>query len=104
MKARIYSVFDAKMAVFSQLHIALTDAAAIRQFSDVINNKHEQNHFARHPEDYSLYFIGEMDDDSGELIASLPKSLITASALLAINEDKSPMLPLQINGRGEAVN
>lgn len=88
MKQKLYMTFDSKTAVFSNLHVQLSDAAAVRKFGDLVNDGNLQNNeFFRHPEDYSLFYVGEYDDESGELIGSLPKSLVTASALKFDNQN-----------------
>lgn len=82
MKLNIYSVFDSKLATFSRPWYELTDAAAIRVFSDAVNDSsNPNNQWFKHPEDFSLFCIGEFVDSSGEVIPKVPESLVTASAI-----------------------
>lgn len=76
-----YSIFDSKLATFSQPFFDLTDASAIRNFSDAIaDGSNPNNQWHKHPEDFSLFVVGSFDDEKGELLAVVPRSLITASA------------------------
>lgn len=86
MKLNLYSVFDSKMASFGHPYATQRDEAAIRSFSDAVNNPAKENDWYRHPEDYSLYRIGEFDNDSAKLTPCLPEPLITASAARATRE------------------
>lgn len=99
MKIKLYSIMDAKLATFGSIHQSLTDSAAVRQFADVIQDKN--NFISKHPEDFSLYRIGEYDDETGNLIPSVPQALVTASSLLS-NEPNE--IPLENNGRAALVN
>lgn len=81
MKVRLYSVFDAKLAIFNQPYPDLKDASALRRFSDDVNNNTPKNPLNKHPQDYSLFYIGDYDDETGELIPSLPKALGTGSSV-----------------------
>lgn len=82
MILNVYSVFDAKLAVFGKPWYGLNDAGAIREFSDAVNDgSNPNNQWHRHPEDFSLYHLGAFDDQTGELMSDKPKSLVTASAM-----------------------
>jgi hypothetical protein len=82
MMQKVFSVLDTKLATFGRPWFHMTDASAIREFSDAVNDgSNVQNQWYRHPEDFSLYCVGSFDDQSGELIPCLPLSLVTASAV-----------------------
>lgn len=87
MKLRVYSVFDAKAAVFDRPFYEQSDGSAVRAFSDAVNDSrmtvnNVPNMFFKHPEDYSLFCLGEFDSDTGVLIGEVPpKCLVTAAAL-----------------------
>lgn len=91
MKVKLYSVFDSKTATFGQPHCMLSDAAAIRTFSDNVNSPNENNAWFKHPEDYSLFYIGIFDDESAELERVFPVNLVTASALKSLSVPNSPL-------------
>ena len=60
MKLKIFSVFDSKAAFFTSLWTEQREASAIRGFSDAVNNPDPNNGFRKHPEDYSLFLIGDV--------------------------------------------
>lgn len=82
MMHKMYAVFDSKAAFFSKPFYDTSEGSAIRNFSDGVNDSSTPNNmWNKHSEDYSLFQIGEYEDTTGELIACLPKSIVTASAL-----------------------
>lgn len=102
MKMNVYSVFDSKLASFGRPWYEMTDASAIRVFQDAVNDSsNPNNQWYKHPEDFSLYSIGEFDDSDGKLVSNLPLSLVTASAIY--KPSKLPLMPLDVNGRHELV-
>ena len=59
---QIYSIYDSKAEVHTLPFFQPREAQAIRQFSDWCNDpKHT---FGLHPEDYTLFYSGEYDDES----------------------------------------
>lgn len=89
MMSKMYSVFDAKLAVFSHPWYALTDAAAIRSFTDAVNDPNSPRpEWGKHPEDFSLFYIGDFYDDTGHVEAATPVSLVTASAIAEVMVEK----------------
>lgn len=96
MIVKIFAVLDSKAAMFGNPFFDQQEGSAIRNFSDAVNDSSNQhNMWNKHPEDFSLFNIGEFDNCSGELIPCLPKSLITASALKSFGESpKQPELPI----------
>lgn len=89
MKVQCYAVFDAKVA---QFHLAIFDLkheGAIRQFSDNVNDP--KTVWNRHPEDYSLWFVGSFDTEKGMLQDYVPENLVNASAVMAL---KTPQMEL----------
>lgn len=89
MKLNVYAVYDAKMQLFGIPFFQAKDNVAIRDFGDAVNDKSPNNMWNKHPEDYSLFRIGTYENENGILLSELPLSLITASALMAINGDLS---------------
>lgn len=82
MILNVYSVFDSKLASFGRPWYEMTDASAIRVFSDAVNdNSNPANQWYKHPEDFSLYKLGVFNDESGEIETDKPLSLVTASAI-----------------------
>lgn len=64
----LYSIKDVKMG-FQQVFILPNNASAIRWFGDTVSNK--DNPMNKHPEDYQLFKIGSMNEDTGELTSDV---------------------------------
>lgn len=92
MKMRMYSILDSKVASYSLPFYAQTDASAVRKFSDVVNDGSVANNdYFRHPEDFSLFFVGEFDDSVGSLDVVVPQALVSAVSVKQLFVDKSAM-------------
>lgn len=74
MKFKIFSIFDSKAETFNTPIFLPTDGQAIRIFDDMTNDG--KSEVSKHPEDYTLFVLGEFDSDNG-LVTPLntPKSL-----------------------------
>lgn len=60
---KIYSVFDGKAQTFSPPFVAKTDAEAIRILESVVID--ERTTIGKYPDDYTLFAVGEWNEDSG---------------------------------------
>lgn len=65
MIKNIYSVFDKKAEVFCQPFCSQNDSTAIRDFQYAANDN--TTDIGRYPLDFSLYFLGVFDDQSGNI-------------------------------------
>lgn len=63
MKIKIYSVYDAKTKVYGQPNFLLNMGAATRAWTEAANDRTMS--IGRHPADYTMFEIGEWDDESG---------------------------------------
>lgn len=74
MVQSMFSVRDAK--VRSHLFVTLhsTEGGAVRWFRDLMGEKP----FNRHPEDYSLWWLGEFDSDTGAIVSRPPVEVGTS--------------------------
>lgn len=61
---KIFSVYDSKAEAYLQPFFTNTDGAAIRMFSDVVNDP--DHGFSKHPGDYTLFSLGEWDEVTGQ--------------------------------------
>jgi hypothetical protein len=87
MIAKVFSVFDSKAAFFGRPFFDQKEGTAIRNFSDAVNDSSNPNNmWFKHPEDFSLFLVGEFDDETGELIPVHPKNLLTASAVRTLDK------------------
>lgn len=82
MKMKVYSVFDVKSAAYGMPWFAINDATAIRSWSQGVNREHLENAWFTNPEDFSLFCIGEYDDQFGLMVPMSLVPVITASNLL----------------------
>ena len=60
MKLFAYTVFDSKSSAFKPPFYLSTDGEALRAFGDACNMP--ENPLGQHPEDYTLFKLGEYDD------------------------------------------
>ncbi len=74
MKYGVYSIRDAAAHVFTAPTIDLTDESATRAFSQAINNAGSMMNFV--PADFSLYRIGTLDIESGEIESISPPAML----------------------------
>lgn len=78
-KLRAFSVFDAKAQAFLQPFFFASDGQAVRIFSDCVRDP--SHAFGKHPEDYSLFRVGEFDLINGKL-GDIPDSINAVECLL----------------------
>lgn len=63
MKIRYYSIRDARVG-FMNLQAQQNDQVAARGFRNLLESP-DRNAINTNPEDYSMYFIGELDESTG---------------------------------------
>jgi poly-D-alanine transfer protein DltD len=63
MKTQIFSVYDSKAEAYNTPMFVPTKGQAIRAFSDQVNEPGSE--LNKHPEDYTLFCLGEFDSDTG---------------------------------------
>lgn len=78
----IYSVRDSKAGIFFPPFLQLSESEAIRNFTDVANQKDKG--IGLHPEDYCLFYMGTFDDNTGEFCLVSPSSIALASTLVHV--------------------
>lgn len=62
-----FAIRDKKAECFMQPWFALTKGAAIRSFTDTVNNPGGENMIAKHPEDFDLFIVGSFSDLDGTM-------------------------------------
>ena len=65
MKQWIFSVFDSKAETFNTPFFMAAKGQALRGFQDEVNRP--ESEIGKHPEDYTLFCIGEVDLDTGKI-------------------------------------
>lgn len=63
MIEQVFVVYDSKAEIYEKPFHMQTKGQAVRGFTDVINDK--QTPLGQHPEDYTLFHIGEYDNLKG---------------------------------------
>lgn len=77
MITKIFAVFDSKAACFYTPQFYSTSGLAERAFTNAVNAK--EGEFGAHPEDFTLFEIGEYDDASAKITNhAAPISVVTA--------------------------
>ncbi len=92
MKLNIYSILDSKSGVYSQPFFKLNTSMAVRAFGDLAND--ELSSVAAHPEDYTLYHIGEYDDGVASLKGITPQPIGNGASYLRFKNQ--PELPKRL--------
>ncbi|WNK14992.1 MAG: nonstructural protein [Microvirus sp.] len=70
---KIYTVNDVKAGAYLQPFFMRANAEAQRAFASLVNDPKHQ--FGIHHSDYTLYQIGEFDEDTGIIKSNTPLSL-----------------------------
>lgn len=83
MKSILIAVRDQKSVMFAQPVTAPTRGIALRSWGDQLNDpKNADGEAVKHPEDFSLWYIGEYDDNTGEITPHKPEQMVVASDLI----------------------
>lgn len=81
MMKRIYTVYDSAAEAYLEPFFARSHGEAVRSFEDAVNT--EGHPFQRHPDDYTLYYIGTFTEDSGAILGDNHVSLGNGPELVA---------------------
>ena len=73
-KMKMFSVYDEKAQAYMRPFMFSTYGQATRAFSDGVNDP--QSHMNKHYQDYSLYCIGEFDEETAALSPECPVVLV----------------------------
>lgn len=77
MQMKVFAVYDIKALAYMQPFFGGNAGSAMRAFGDEVTK--QGSNIGKHPEDYQLFEIGAYDDNTGELIPTVPvKVLCTA--------------------------
>lgn len=67
MILKMFSVYDSKLEAYMQPFFAQTKGHALRLWSDNVNDPSTNNPWFKHPADFTLFEIGEFDDNTGRV-------------------------------------
>lgn len=80
MKMFAFSTYDSKVGAFSEPFFAPSVEFAIREFRRAVNSEGTQ--VSKYPEDYTLFVVGEFDQETGKFVPQEPTSLGVAITFL----------------------
>lgn len=64
---KLFAIYDSKADTFGPLIQKDNAAVALRELTDIVNDNEKSSPFSAHPEDYTLFELGEYDVQSGNL-------------------------------------
>jgi len=73
MKVGMFVIYDSKANAYLQPWFLSKREMATRVFSDCVNDP--EHNFGRHPEDYTLFEIGDFDDQDAQVFWNSPVAL-----------------------------
>lgn len=82
MKLFVFSVFDAAVGSHAQPFFARSQLEATRMFVDAVQDR--GTNLNKHPGDFTLWRLGEFDDQLGRFFES-KEPVITAAAVMALD-------------------
>lgn len=90
---KVFSIYDSKGEVYSTPRFELNAGIALRAFADAAVALNGENAISQHPEDYTLFEIGNWDERLGEWIGYDAK-LALGVALEYINRETPRLVKL----------
>lgn len=88
MKTKLFCVYDSKAECYGTPFFMPTRGMAERAFGNLVNDPQSSIH--RNPEDFTLYEVGEFDDSTGVVNATLPVNLGIALKFIFRKMDGAP--------------
>lgn len=86
---KIVAIRDDAIQAFGRPIFVVALGQATRSFADEVNN--EQSEMCKHPSDYSLYEIGEYDDEIGRVTSLESPRLLSRGADVSKRENITPL-------------
>lgn len=68
MKLNIYAIYDSKIEAYMQPFFMRTKGEALRAWEELANDS--KSNISKHPADFTLFEIGEYDDQTGAVKAN----------------------------------
>jgi len=90
MKIQVYSVYDSVAELYSQPFYSHSNLTAQRLLQNAVNA--EGHNYNANPEDYTLFNLGEFDDNTGVSTSKITKVL----DLITLKKSDQP-LPQQVD-------
>lgn len=85
---KIFAMYDKKVSIYRWLHPADNTPDAVRSLQKLLNS--QQGLITDYPEDYDLYYLGDLDEVTGKITAvTPPQYIISANNLKNEKEPKN---------------
>ncbi len=94
MKVQIYAVFDMASGTYEKPFFSTADALVRREFQNVATAA--DTPINQHPKDYSLWRLGNFDDNSGKVNDEANECLCTAMEIIAQSQHVDPEKQLDL--------
>lgn len=91
-KMKIYSIYDTKAEAYMQPWYARTKGEALRSFEQAVNDP--QSQLSKHPSDFTLFELGEFDEQMGILTPNLSKYALGTAIEFKKQENLRPLTPV----------
>jgi len=92
---KIYSVYDSKGSYYDKPFIQRNAAEAIRGFELAVNDQKHESMLKLYPADYTLFEIGEWDEQTGSV--AMHSAKINLGNGLQMKKEKGPTLAPQMS-------
>ena len=80
---KLFAIKDKALDSYSAPFSQATIEAGLRMWRDLVLFSQDDNRYKRSPEDFTLYMLGEFDDETGEIIEAANVRLASASEVIA---------------------
>ena len=90
MITQVYSIYDKAAQAYITPFFMHNKALAMRAFQDNVNAK-DENNISKHPEQFSLFCLGEYNDSTGQITPKEPELVATALELVTPTEESNLM-------------
>lgn len=87
MILKMYAVFDSATEMYGRPFFMVADGQAMRSFKDQVNAKDATNELSNHPDDFTLFALGDFDDNTGRFrVLDVPSSLVRGKDIRLLSE------------------
>lgn len=86
---KMYAIFDTASGVYDRPFVMQAHGQAIRAFGDIASDA--EHPIGKHPEDYSLFYVSDWNDNTAEFVAVDKVCLATGLEAVAESRKGSPL-------------
>ncbi len=85
MKTNLYAIYDTACGVYTKMVFAQADGMVTREFQDLVNDA--ESAIGQHPEDYSIFRLGNFNDLTGLIVNEDNECLATGLEMVALSRN-----------------